>query len=59
LDQAQAALAKYEKDAGSLSEKEWGEIVGWVLPVAMVPYLLKDLKKREQEVAATIAATTA
>ena len=48
LDRAQAALAKYEKDEGSLTEKEWGEIVRWVLPVAKVPYLLKDLKKREQ-----------
>jgi uncharacterized protein YecT (DUF1311 family) len=48
LDQAQAALAKHEKDAGSLTEMEWGEIVCWVLPVAKVPCLLKDLKKREQ-----------
>ena len=48
LDQAQAALAKYQKDAGLLTEKEWGEIVRWVLPVAKVPYLLKDLRKREQ-----------
>ncbi|KAI2493647.1 hypothetical protein MHU86_20900 [Fragilaria crotonensis] len=48
LERAQAALAKYETDAGSLTEKEWGEIVRWVLPVAKVPYLLKDLKKREQ-----------
>jgi hypothetical protein len=49
LDRAKAALvAKYEKDAGSLTEKEWGEIVRWVLPVAKVPYPLKDLKKREQ-----------
>ena len=48
LEWAQAALAKYESDAGSLTEKEWGEIVRWVLPVAKVPYLLKDLKKREQ-----------
>jgi hypothetical protein len=47
-DRAQAALAKYEKDAGSLTEKEWGKIVRWVLPVAKVPYLLKDLKKQEQ-----------
>ena len=48
LERAQAALAKYETDAGSLTEKDWGEIVRWVLPVAKVPYLLKDLKKREQ-----------
>ena len=48
LDRAQAALTKYEADTGSLTEKEWGEIVRWVLPVANVPYLLKDLKKRDQ-----------
>ncbi|KAI2510989.1 hypothetical protein MHU86_3461 [Fragilaria crotonensis] len=48
LDRAQAALTKYEADTGSLTEKEWGEIVRWVLPAASVPYLLKDLKKRDQ-----------
>jgi hypothetical protein len=48
LDRAQAALTKYEADTGSLTEKEWGEIVRWVLPAANVPYLLKDLKKRDQ-----------
>jgi hypothetical protein len=54
LDQTQAALAKHEKDTGSLSEMEWGEIVRWVLPVAKVPCLLKDLKKREQEILAKL-----
>jgi hypothetical protein len=48
LERAQAALTKYEADAASLTEKEWGEIVRWVLPEAKVPFLLKDLKKREQ-----------
>ena len=48
MDQAQAALAKYKKNAGSLTEKEWEEIVRWVLPVAKVPYQLKDLRKRVQ-----------
>jgi hypothetical protein len=32
LERAQAALAKYEIDAGSLTEKDWGDIVRWVLP---------------------------
>ena len=48
LERAQAALAKYEIDAGSLTEKDWGDIVRWVLPEAKAPFLLKDLKKRDQ-----------
>jgi hypothetical protein len=47
LERAQAALAKYEIDAGSLTEKDWGDIVRWVLPEAKAPFLLKDLKKRD------------
>ncbi len=48
LDKAQAALVKYEFDVQSLTKKDWGNVVHWVLPVAMVPFLLKDLKKRHQ-----------
>ena len=48
LEKARAALAKYEFDAQSLTEKDWGDVVRWVLPEAKVPFLLKDLKKREQ-----------
>ncbi|KAI2491856.1 hypothetical protein MHU86_22709 [Fragilaria crotonensis] len=48
LEKARAPLAKYEFDAQSLTEKDWGDVVRWVLPEAKVPFLLKDLKKREQ-----------
>ena len=48
LERAQIALTKHELDAGSLTEKDWGDIVRWVLPEAKVPFLLKDLKKRDQ-----------
>jgi hypothetical protein len=48
LEKAQMALVKYEFDAQSLTEKDWGDVVRWVLPEAKVPFLLKDLKKRDQ-----------
>jgi hypothetical protein len=48
LEKAQTALAKYEFDAQSLTEKDWGDVVRWVLPEAKVTFLLKDLKKRDQ-----------
>ena len=51
LDKAQTALAKYEVDQGSLTDKDWGNIVRWVLPEAKVTFLLKELKKRDQIVA--------
>lgn len=51
LDKAQTALAKYELDQGSLTDMDWGHIIRWVLPEAKVPFLLKDLKKRDQIVA--------
>ena len=34
LDKAQTGLAKYEVDQGSLTDKDWGDIVCWVLPEA-------------------------
>ncbi len=34
LERAQAALAKHEVNAGSLTKKDWGNIVRWVLPEA-------------------------
>ena len=39
---------KYKFDAQSLTEKDWGDIVCWVLPEAKVSFLVKDLKKRDQ-----------
>ena len=43
--------ARVELDAQLLTEKDWGDVVRWVLPAAKVPFLLKDLKKRDQIVA--------
>jgi hypothetical protein len=34
LGRAHIGLAKYEIDQGSLTEKDWGNIVRWVLPEA-------------------------
>ena len=48
LDKAQTALLKFEFDAVSLSDKDWGDVIRWVLPEAKVEFRLKDLKKQEQ-----------
>ena len=48
LEKARAVLVKYKFDVQSLTEKDWGNVVRWVLPEAKVPFLLKHLKKREQ-----------
>ena len=48
LESAQTALAKYEFNAESRSEMDWGDIIIWVLPEAKVAFLLKDLKKKDQ-----------
>ena len=48
LDKAQLALKKYRTDEGALNEKDWGDVIRWVLPEAKVTFLLKDLKKKEQ-----------
>ncbi len=51
LQKAQAGFAKYRIDEGSLTEKDWGDVVRWVLPEAKVLFLLKDLQKRDQIIA--------
>lgn len=48
LEKAQLALKKYQTDGLSLNEKDWGDVVRWVLPEAKVTFLLKDLKKKEK-----------
>jgi len=50
LQNAQTALDKYKAfggDNNALNEKNWGDIVRWVLPEAKVPGLMRDLKKRD------------
>jgi hypothetical protein len=51
LEKVQCAREKYAADGDSLSDKDWGDIVRWVLPEAKVEFLLKDLKKKAQIVA--------
>ena len=48
LEKAQTALLKYQFDSHSLTEKDWGDVISWVLPEAKVEFLLKDLKKKDQ-----------
>ena len=48
LQKAQQALTKYLANENSLIDKDWGDVVRWVLPEARVEFLLKDLKKKEQ-----------
>ena len=48
LENAQLALAKYRTQGSStLTNKDWGDIVRWVLPEAKVPGLMRDLKTRD------------
>ena len=50
LQNAQAALEKYNNGGGvnnALNEKDWGDVVRWVLPEAKVPGLMRDLKKKD------------
>jgi hypothetical protein len=52
LANAQAALQKF-RTVGALpmTDKDWGDIVRWVLPEAKVPGLMRDLKKKEAIIA--------
>jgi hypothetical protein len=48
LVKAQVALEKFNADENSLTDKDWGDVVRWVLPAAKVDHLLKDLKRKDQ-----------
>ena len=48
LEKAQTALEKFNLDENSLNDKDWGDVVSWVLPAAKVDHLLKDLKRKDQ-----------
>ena len=47
LDKAPSALLKSELDAASLTEKDWGNVIRWILLVAKLDFLLNDIKKRD------------
>lgn len=51
LQKAQQALTKYITNENSSNDKDWGDVVRWVLLEANVEFLLKDLKKKEQIIA--------
>ena len=51
LEKAVVALAKFELNCHSMSDKDWGDVVRWVLPAANVEFLLKNLKKKEDIIA--------
>jgi hypothetical protein len=57
LEKAQIALAKFEFDSHSMNDKDWGDVIRWVLPEAKVEFLLKDLKKKE-DILAKLAGNT-
>ena len=46
LERALIAFEKYEFDAQSMNDKDWGDVIRWVLPAANVDFRLKDLKKK-------------
>ena len=47
LAKARAALYKYHMNVHSLNDKDWGDLLRWVLPAAGVDFLVKDFKKKE------------
>ncbi len=52
LENAQHALVKYRtQDSSTLTNKDWGDIVRWVLPEAKVPGLMRNLKNRDAIIA--------
>jgi hypothetical protein len=48
LDKALRALEKFELHSHSMTDKDWGDVIRWVLPAANVDFLLKDLKKKDE-----------
>ena len=51
LEKAQIALEKYHSNVHSLTDKDWGDVLRWVLPAAGVSFLVKDYKKKEAIIA--------
>ena len=49
LEKALRALEKFELHTShSMTDKDWGDVIRWVLPAANVDFLLKDLKKKDE-----------
>ena len=47
LTKARAALCTYQNNTSSLTDKDWGDVIWWVLPAAGVSFLVKDYKKKD------------
>jgi hypothetical protein len=47
LTKARAALRKYHDNTSSLTDKDWGDVIRWVLPAAGVSFLVKDYQKKD------------
>lgn len=51
LVNAQQALAKHRLGQNPLTDKDWGDVIRWVLPEAKVPGLMRELKKKDAIIA--------
>jgi hypothetical protein len=51
LTNAQTALQKYRQNPELMTDKDWGDVIRWVLPEAKAEGLMKDLKKTDAIVA--------
>ena len=51
LTNAQTALQKYRENPELMTDKDWGDVIRWVLPEAKAEGLMKDLKKTDAIVA--------
>lgn len=51
LVSAQTALQKYRQNSSAMTDKDWVDIIRWVLPESKATGLMKDLKKTEAIVA--------
>ena len=47
LVKAHIVLQKYTSYENMMSDKDWGDIIHWVLPEAKVDFRLKELKKEQ------------
>ena len=51
LTKARAALRKYHNNVNSLSDKDWGDVLRWVIQAAGITVVLKDYKKKDAIIA--------
>jgi hypothetical protein len=44
-EKAQSALGKFKFDCGSMNDKDWGNVICWVLPQAKVDFAVKGFEE--------------